>query len=318
MDQITMIEVKRTGPVPDPRSLLISTLLHTVGFLHTCPYSQTLEVYSSKLRCTVWIALPCKLWKCRFCAPIKVSSLARKTEAAKPNRLLTLTVDPKKWDDPRAAYDGTRRKLSDLIKPLRKQFGEVEYLRVTELTKGGWPHYHLLVRSAYLPHESVKETWSKLTGATIVDLRQVKNRFQTYTYLVKYLTKMHNIGWTDRHVSYSKNFFPKAPEDGRVDLELTEAKVIETHPAVLLYNQFRHATLVELAYGVFALNPPEDVVNRAKLAHDEPDDPVSEKSPLPGLDDELSANAGVYTQMNMWDNKWEADPHKHPPYGPRP
>jgi hypothetical protein len=89
------------------------------------------------------------------------------------------------------------------------KYGEVEYLRVTEVTKKGWPHYHLLLRSGFLPHKVVKTLWAELTGATIVDLRQVKKSFSAYQYLVKYLSKLHRLEWTERHVSVSKNFAPK-------------------------------------------------------------------------------------------------------------
>lgn len=239
--------------VGKPPTLLICTRLETRAFMHTCPHAQTLEAYSQTHRCTVWIPLACKQWKCRFCAERKVKELARRTETAKPNRLLTLTVDTKLWDSPRCAFDGTRRQVSELGRKVRKRFEEFEYLRVTELTRGGWPHYHLLVRSPYLPHATIKSMWHELTGAVIVDLRRVKSKLDTFYYLVKYLSKLHNLGWTDRHVSYSKRFFPEKVEKLESDLELVESSVIEAHPAELVYNQYRHATLMELTYGVFTL-----------------------------------------------------------------
>lgn len=243
----------------EPPAMVITTKGEAQLFFHTCWNAQTYEAYSQVLRATVWIPLPCKQWSCRFCAQKKVSHLARRCSAALPNRLLTLTIDPARWDDPRHSFDGTRRQVPELLRLLRRRFGDIEYLRVTELTKRGWPHYHLLVRSGFLPHSVVRDLWAELTGATIVDLRKVDNRFQTYMYLVKYLSKMHNLGWTNRHVSYSRNFFQDDPPEKTDPLELTDGKILEGHPGSLAYHQFRNSELVEIAYNVFTLNPSQEM-----------------------------------------------------------
>ncbi len=249
-----------------PPSLLITTELHTYAFFETCYHSQTYEAYSLKLKCTVWIPLPCKQWSCAFCADTKINQLARRCSAALPTRLLTLTIDPKCWEDPREAFDGTRRKVPELFRILRRRFGEVEYLKVTELTARGWPHYHSLVRSGFLPHSVVRDTWQTLTGATIVDLRKIEDESKTFLSLVKYLTKMHDLKWTKRHVSYSRGFFKDKPHEQRNDLELSEGKVLETHPAKLAYHQFRNSEIVEIAWNVFTLNPSDDLKRQATAA----------------------------------------------------
>jgi len=243
-----------------PPRLLITTLMDCRLFIGTCPTAQTLEAYSNTYQCTVWIPLRCKRWSCRHCADMKVASLARRTHTAQPNRLLTLTVDPSLHADPRAAFDATRRKIPDLIKALRDKFGEVEYLRVTEITAKGWPHYHLLVRSPYLPHAVIQSLWKTLTGAIIVDVRQVKEHFNATLYLIKYLSKLHSLGWTERHCSHSRNFFPPKEPQQDDGLALTDFKVLESHPADLVYHQFRNSELVEIQYGVFTLNPSEDIL----------------------------------------------------------
>lgn len=230
------------------------------SFINTCWSAQTLEAYSAQFRCTVFIALPCKQWSCRHCAQNKIRQLSLKTQRAKPNRLLTLTVDPSLYDNPRHAFDETRRKVPEVMRSLRNRFGEVEYLRVTELTRGGWPHYHLMIRSPYIPHAVVKAKWKDLTGALIVDLRQIKGSLNTYNYLVKYLSKMHKIGWTERHVSYSRNFFQDEDKPKKARLDLSEQTVIESHPCTYLYARFRGATLTMLGPNLFALDPNHDAV----------------------------------------------------------
>jgi hypothetical protein len=252
-----------------PRSYLLTTSGVANALFSRCWSSQTLEAYSEKFNRTVWILIPCNQWKCRQCAIHKIQKLASRTNAARPNRLLTLTIDPSLWETPRNAFDGTRRQVPELIRRLRVKFGEVEYLRVTELTARGWPHYHLLVRSGFIPHSVVKTFWSELTGATIVDLRQVKNRFQTYIYLVKYLAKMHTLGWTNRHVSTSRKFFPPEDPKPKNPHRLKNKTFVAQRPGNYLYAMYRGATITELAYGVFGLlrpDDPEPIYYRAVLA----------------------------------------------------
>lgn len=212
------------------------SLLEPLG---RCPKSQTFLAYLPDEDQYIISELPCQNWSCRPCAEVKIRRLAALTRDAKPNRMLTLTVNPRRWDSPRDAFDGTRRKVPELLKKLRTKFGPIEYLRVTELTHKGWPHYHLLLRSDFLPHEVVKTLWHDLTGAYIVDLRQVHQTFRAYTYLVKYLAKLHKIEWTARHVSYSKGFFPPEPKTDKPDLGFVSPSILPMHP--ITYLKMHHA-----------------------------------------------------------------------------
>jgi len=179
-------------------------------------------------------ALPCNQWSCRHCAVRKTRALAYKTEAAQPNRLVTLTIDPSLFESPRHAFDATRRQLPEWVKQIRSRFGEYEYLRVTEVTKKGWPHYHMLARSEYIPHAIARDIWKELTGAKIIDLRQVKKTFGCYRYLLKYLTKMHHIEWTGRHVSYSRGFFRTDGDSPFKPHRLVNAVLLPRHPAKVI------------------------------------------------------------------------------------
>ena len=200
---------------PEPKTevpheyLVTNRIADSYSYLGVCPRSQTLLSYSLTHSATVLFVLPCGTWSCRVCAEAKIKKLAHAVQAAQPNRLLTLTVNPALYESRKDAWEKTRKLVPILIRTLRKRFGSIEYLRVTEVTSAGWPHYHLLVRSDYLPQQVVKNEWSKLTGATIVDLRKVTRSWSAYKYLVKYLSKLHRLEWTNRHVSLSKNFVPK-------------------------------------------------------------------------------------------------------------
>jgi hypothetical protein len=57
----------------------------------------------------------------------------------------------------------------------------------------------------------LSNTWRELASAPVVWISKIDQSFSSFRYLTKYLTKLHRIEWTDRHVSYSRNFF--RPED---------------------------------------------------------------------------------------------------------
>jgi len=235
--------------------LLISDRYALSSLIHCCPHAQTLTAWSEPLCSEVLIPLGCKQWACRFCSEIKIKQLAAKTRDARPTRMMTLTVDPKLWRDPRAAFDGTRAQVPELIRRIRKKFGTCEYLRVTELTKNGWPHYHLLIRSNFLPHAWVRDAWAELTGATIVDLRQVKKTFRAYGYLVKYLSKLHKIEWTERHVSYSRGFFPPDTRPPKKDPGLTGKQLWHAHPVTVALEHYPRGTITRVDPQLYTVSP---------------------------------------------------------------
>lgn len=191
--------------------LLIGACDDLDKLLPICPTSTTATAWSQALGRSVVISVGCRRWACSFCGRRRVAQLARRVEEAAPSRLVTLTVDPKLWESPRDAYDGTRRALGPFTRAMRRS-GEFEYLRVLELTKRGWPHYHLMVRSGYRYYGDISRTWAELTGARVVDVRAIKKRDSVYWYLVKYLAKQHYCDFTERRVSQTGKFFkPKVP-----------------------------------------------------------------------------------------------------------
>lgn len=243
---------------PDPPSLLIpSAPRASFHYFGCCPSAQTYLAYSAKFRCYVLFPVTCKRWTCHACAPIKIKKLSIDVQKAKPNRLLTLTVNPALYSSPRNAFDETRRKVPVLIRQLRKRFGTIEYLRITEATRKGYPHYHLLVRSGYLPQRVVRDMWKDLTGAAIVDLRRVNKTWSAYTYLVKYLSKLHNLEWTERHVSLSRQFVPKSDSPEPEDLELCNGEIIFSHPAMILAERYQGWEIRRYGYNAHLLKPPE-------------------------------------------------------------
>lgn len=238
-----------------PRSLLIERQFSLEHWINTCPHAQTLSGYSIELGTSVFIPLPCKTWSCRWCAQTKIRNLAYRTRDAKPNRMMTLTVDPAYWDDADLAYHGTRRQVPVLIRQLRPKFGDIQYFRVTEVTKNGWPHYHLLIRSGFLPHAVVRDRWQLLTGASIVDLRQVKKSFHAYNYLVKYLAKLHKLPWSDRHLSWSRKFFPPEEPPKGPDLQLEHIAVEHRNFVHYILSDHEGETIYHHGGSVYTIEP---------------------------------------------------------------
>lgn len=249
-----------------PRSWIVQKNVNYRDWLDTCPHAQTL-IASCPYHTITWvIPLPCKQWSCRWCAERKCRRLAARTRDAKPNRMLTLTVDPKLWKTPREAFDGTRRHIPTFFAELRKRFAPIEYLRVTELTHNGWPHYHFLIRSGFLPHAVLKNLWHKLTGAIIVDVRPVDARWSAYTYLLKYLCKLAFLGWTERHVSYSRDFFPPEKPKTADPLPIELRSQLAMHPDTYLRNNEAGSFVAKLTPSIFAAS--HDLDNLQGLTDD--------------------------------------------------
>ena len=175
------------------------------------------------------------------------------TKLAAPNRLLTLTVNPALHDNPELAWLSTAPKIPELIRALRKKFAPIEYLRVVEQTEKGFPHYHCMVRSGFIPHQVIKTTWDQLTGAKIVDIRQVNSFFNSFSYLVKYLTKLRRLDWTERHVTYSRNFFPVGITRPKLQSEYRVLQLIPEKHYNYLMDNYRDSPITQTAPYLFEL-----------------------------------------------------------------
>jgi len=178
-----------------------------------CPYSQTLLAYDEISYRLHAFELNCKRWPCPICGRRKAKELAEKTVKAKPNRFVTLTTAHHRDQTPREAYDFTRRRISQWVTRLRRKHGEIEYLRVLEPHKSGYPHYHLIVRSGYLEQQELSRHWCELTDAFIVDIRKIQRQREVVRYIMKYVTKVGKITFTDRRVSWTRKFFVKESEN---------------------------------------------------------------------------------------------------------
>ena len=126
-------------------------------------------------------------------------------------QMWTLTVDPKHFRTPEACYRYVmgKRLLARLVRELR----DTGYLNsrwsywVFETHQSGWPHWHLVLDTSYLPHHLVQAIWDRL-GAKGGNFGWVQfskgkggklggfgNAYHAACYVTKYITKQPKNGW---------------------------------------------------------------------------------------------------------------------------
>lgn len=172
-----------------------------------CPYASTIECYTLDDREPRMIGQGCRKWTCPICGPRRHWQFVQRIRTASPNRFITLTCD--RTRDPATQLKRMRTALPRLATALRTSVGTFEYLRMLEQCKDGYPHFHLLARSAFVPQSHLRTLWQKLTGATIVDIRKAHGR--STSYIAKYLGKARDKhgDWSRQRVSVSKHFWPE-------------------------------------------------------------------------------------------------------------
>jgi len=198
---------------------------------------------------------------------------------------------PGRWEDPKDAWKGISAAFPELIRfaragkaSPRKQTAaearakiapkpipcECEYLRVLEIQKNGMPHFHCMLRSPFLLHSLMLDEWKRLIGLPDglssadpvrkqyagVNIKKIHSSFRTFWYLVKYLTKLHALEFTARHVSYSKNFFNPADLEEVEYAKLEDIVKYDQHPWVFLRERYAWETVAVLDHGRWLLGGP--------------------------------------------------------------
>lgn len=161
----------------------------------------------------VFARVPCRSWSCDRCGNIKALKLRLRVEMSTYNKFLTLTHRPVPGEGPEAALDRMRRNWTKLSKRIQRRNGgqRIKYVAVTEWTKKGWPHLHLLADMPYLPQRVLSGHWKALHGSPIVDIRRVKSEDGAARYLAKYLTKGTYMPKKKRRYTASRGFLPQLP-----------------------------------------------------------------------------------------------------------
>ena len=138
-----------------------------------------------------YLRVNCKKLSCDRCGPKKArqyrKAIGRNAEAHRLNRMLTLTLDPKRCAAPDSvAY--LRQCFSKFRVSLFRRFGKpISFIAVVELQKSGMAHLHVLI-GVYIEQAWISEAWQSVGGGSIVDIRMV-DVHRVNAYLAKYLTK---------------------------------------------------------------------------------------------------------------------------------
>lgn len=249
---------KRTdGSQPESTGFLLTSIEDNQHVFNTCPNATTMWAWSNHFKAHVVIALTCKRWGCRYCGTAKAKELGRKVKTAKPTKLITLTVNPARHESPRKAYESTTKQLPLLARVIRQSHEEFEYLRVLEVTKKGWPHFHLVARCPFIKQSYISNAWATLTGAPIVDIRQIKRQQDVAQYVMKYLCKQTYIPWTNRRVSWTRNFFPRKPKIRKGKWKMFSVEWYSQHPVEWIAHRFDGHRCCKVAADAWTFKPSE-------------------------------------------------------------
>lgn len=137
------------------------------------------------------VLLKCKRWSCPLCHGDNRWRVIRAGRRGKPDKFVTLTCSSSQWETPDAAARAMVASFKTLIRRIREKYPTkpVEYLRVFEKTKKGWPHLHVLMRAPWIDQAWWSATWHEIYGAFIVDVRAVDNLQKALFYVTKYIGK---------------------------------------------------------------------------------------------------------------------------------
>lgn len=155
--------------------------------------------------------------------------------------MLTLTVDPERFEHPQDAVDWVHRG-SRIAKTLHmmKKAGHVHggrFVWVLEFHRSGWPHWHVAVDSAFVPHGDLQAEWDRRgregrMGHVWCGKKRFGNRLHAALYMSKYMTKYPEHGWPEwvteskdvyRRFGASKGLLPRvtpAAEEPESDEEM--------------------------------------------------------------------------------------------------
>lgn len=137
------------------------------------------------------IRLRCKSWNCSDCCKIRRKNLIAEAMRGKPQRFITLTVNPNWYDSP----EERARRLVKAWRLVRRRYlalrpsHKLEFLAVFELTKKGEPHLHIIARGTFIAQKWLSAQMNAEMGAPVVDVRAVKGAGEVAKYVSKYISK---------------------------------------------------------------------------------------------------------------------------------
>lgn len=175
-------------------------------FLPICPAAHAATAYGLIDREKYLLSIGCRRSDCAICSALKKKILIARIVRANPTKFLTLTCRHEDGIQNRLAI--MRKAWPKMLKWLRTKSEEVQYLRMLEYCKDGYPHFHFLLRMTFVKRELIKEQWKALTQAHIIDIRKAHGK--STAYIAKYLGKHRTQSGepTRQRMAVSHGFFP--------------------------------------------------------------------------------------------------------------
>jgi hypothetical protein len=137
------------------------------------------------------VSLRCRAWTCPDCRESRRKQLVALALSGKPNKFITLTVNPAWGSSPyeraRALADAWRVVVR--LAKTKYSLKSLPYLCVFEACESGEPHLHILARVEWISHSWLREQMQRLINAPIVEVQEVKNKKKLAYYISKYIGK---------------------------------------------------------------------------------------------------------------------------------
>lgn len=133
----------------------------------------------------------CNSWTCSYCAERRKKRLIKEAMLGRPNRFITLTVNPSDYRTPHEAARALSLAWRRCRDTLKRYHGHkaIESLAVFERHKSGYPHLHILARCSWISQKWLSNYFDQRINAPIVDIRYIKSRKSAIGYVTKYIAK---------------------------------------------------------------------------------------------------------------------------------
>lgn len=204
--------------------------------------------------------LRCKSWSCETCAPLRRRALIKEAKDGKPNRFITLTVNPNWFADAndRAARLAKAWRLIVAAYRHRWPTREAEYMAVFEATKRGEPHLHIMWRGGWMDQKWLSAQMEERMGAPIVDVRQVFRSAKVAEYVSKYLSKRNVKFGNCKRYWRSKHYLEKSLAQQRAERNAGASFMVHRHSLLkyldMVLRTFRCVTFLNANLFEFSLH----------------------------------------------------------------
>jgi len=134
----------------------------------------------------------------------ELAYLMRYANQFKHGLFLTLTVDPKRFTNPKQMYQAVQIGFNKLMTYLRKEYDTKYYIKTIEFTSSHLPHVHIMLfTNVYIPIQKVRELWNeKYNIGIMVRIEYIHTKYviskdnQPYAiyplnYILKYILKTY-------------------------------------------------------------------------------------------------------------------------------